>query len=148
MRTKAIVVATVTRLGQGYGFCDVVEGFFTRAPGFTFELYLNDVQSDETYRNTRICEMYIKLDSTPPITQWSWNNFDRQKLEWAFGEKLVADLCAGIETAIKKRIPQNTEYCTIRIHSLLDQLLKTGIERKIVEAATKKVLEQALRAGA
>lgn len=73
---------------------ELLTGTFLRNKGFNFEVYLSDGASSDTYRNTRIFEMYIKADD---IIQWSWSaHVLNNEPSWRFGQLLRDDLLCGL----------------------------------------------------
>lgn len=143
-KDQAIEPIIVTKFERvAHADCDEVHGFFARDPYFVFEAFLNDMPGEDTYGDTRISEIQILVQGDKfPNYQWQWHSACREEPGWAFGDLLWADFRAGIEAAVKGRITDNLDYCETRIRSLVDQLLKTGLERAVISAAMAKNLEQ------
>lgn len=143
-RQLPIVVTKFERLGERFGYCDNVEGFFIDDPNFLFEVYLDDVQSETTYKETRISELYIKYGEGESSTiQWSWDTGNGEEPDWEYGKRLLTDLLSGIEPAIRNQVSNNTEYCIIRFDRLINQLIKSGIEHAVVISAVEESLNRA-----
>lgn len=136
---KPIVVTKFERVG-GADF-DSVEGFFTRNSYFLFQACMSDRPDEDTYPGTRIAEIYIRCQGDN-FSQWQWHSHDRQELNWEFGEHLLADFRAGIEPAIRSRIPDTKQYCADRIDTLVKQFIETGIDPSAVAAALRASLKR------
>ena len=74
--------------------CDYMEGTFSRAEDWSFEIYLDDKPMTEHFR-TRITELYLKAGGVP---QWWWEASDDQdkRPEWHYGWLIFQDLMHGI----------------------------------------------------
>jgi hypothetical protein len=108
-----------------------------------FEAFLNDMPGKDTYSDTRIGEIQILMQGDKfPNYQWQWHSTYREEPGGDFVQLLWADFRAGIEPAIKGRITDNLDYCETRIRSLVDQLLKTGLDRAVIAAAMANNLER------
>jgi hypothetical protein len=141
-RTKPIVVTKFKHMGEQFGCGDYAEGFFTRHNGgFVFEVYFDSEPNEDTYGNTRMSEIYFKTEDGTP--QWTWHAMNRDTPDWDYGLLLLADLLAGLDAAVRDRVANNMEYCVARVSCLVDQLLKTGVERPIVIAAMTEGLKRA-----
>ena len=141
---KPIVITKFERLGEKCGYCDCAEGFFVDDTNFLFEVYLDDVPSKDTYKGTRISELYIKFnDGASPSIQWSWPTFNGEEPDWDYGKQLLAYLLSEIEPSIRSQIPDNLQYCTTRIDHLVNQLIKSGINHTVVVSAMKESLNKA-----
>lgn len=93
---KPIIVDVYQRNPKKGMDCDYAEGKFSRNSEFTFEIFFEDQHSEDTYKATRIAEMYIKSGD---VIQWSWAGppLDKEP-DWEFGEQLLADLLVGIQS--------------------------------------------------
>ncbi len=67
-----------------------VKGTFNRDPGFRFELHYEDRVLPETYRDTRMAEIYLYAEN---VLQWSWPGSEP---EWRYERILLSDLIVGI----------------------------------------------------
>jgi DNA-binding winged helix-turn-helix (wHTH) protein len=70
-----------------------IKGVFTRNKGFSFTVYLDELPSVDTFRDTRIAEMYISAHDVP---QWSWGAHDSKEPTWCYGRLLLSDLVTGM----------------------------------------------------
>lgn len=77
---------------------ELLTGIFLRNKLFNFEVHLTDRASSETYRDTRIIEMYIKAND---VIQWSWSaHVLNNEPSWRFGRLLRDDLFRGLSAAM------------------------------------------------
>ena len=140
--TKPIIVTKFEHQGEQFGCGDYAEGFFTRNDYFVFKVFFAAEPNEDTYRNTRLSEIYIETqDDKAP--QWTWHSEHRGDPDWAYGKLLFADLLAGIDAAVKGQVANNAQYCAARVACCVDQLLSMGIDRAYVVAAMTEGFERA-----
>ena len=137
-----IIVTKFEHKGEQYGCGDYAEGFFTRDRhrGFVFKVYFDDEPNEDTYKGTRMSDISIEAHGT---LQWNWHSLKREEPGWEFGELLLADLLAGVESAMNAQLSDNVEYCISRVHCLVDQLIHAGIDRAHIQTALRQGLRQA-----
>ncbi len=141
MSTLPIEVAYYDRLTTNNLDCDCARGLFTRDPELTFEIFFDDEANENTYKDTRIREMYIEHGG---VIQWSWAGPPLDKdPDWEYGKLLLADLLTGIEfTSTQKPLADASErtfeYCLLRLERLAKDLTKIGVDPALFAKALKK----------
>ena len=110
-------------------------------PDFHFEIYFDDEPSENTYKDTRIREMYIEHGGA---IQWSWAGppLDKEP-DWDYGQLLLADLFAGIAFTNTQRPLEDAsetalDYCMLRLERLGKELTKMGIDSSLFAEALKR----------
>ena len=132
---------------EGEGPGETVEGFFARDPFWKFDAFLEDAPTTDTYPGTRIRCLTIKYEGSDGYGRIAlkWHPMHKAGPKTDEGHRLLAEFTGGIETAIKNQATSARNYCSVRIHDLIEQFFRSGVDAESIRAALAAASTQTLR---